>query len=891
MMHMMSLENSLVKRSGSSIQKRKGSFLTRIKDSLGHGSSYKSAVAEVSQDIVCPQATATVCAPAVDTVSDVRVTIAIQKRVSFGERIAVVGETDALGHWRPCDGVPLTWSGGDVWSAEISLQPGMHEFKVVTVKPDGNAEWELGSNRVIEIPADAGALQARCQWANTSHTTLVAVLQLPDAFSIPISNPSNSLEQPLLLRPTQVGSMDSVGDKSSLWSAQSTDAAVDLNGMLSAADEKLLAAAAAPAGCLEDDESADSSGLAYGSSSSAGKQPIGSADQLQDEQQLIGRGSYRALGTQESSGDLSSYAYEYSNSSSSISDALVPESTLLQQQQLTSAALTAAEAAAVEEDSSSAYASSADADDCSEADGQHLSATLKPASFMRLEIPSAPSAAGLFSPISTTSTRPLRGAVSSSTLSFSSMEVSEAMPDESIAATPGAASTEDNLAAAAYLLDAAATAAAVDSMGETVTGEDSSLADLLTDPLAFEQLMAVEPAQLSTQQQKLASIPQSAKAGAAQDGFESVFAAAAAAAAKRGDSTEIMDAAAAVCELGPGVDPSQLLPNQETLPPATLLKFAEVSVLSEITAVTSEITAEMDDEEEQALLDMSVSASDDTADMRESSTSSSARSSFSGSSSSSMAKDQLPDLGLTVTVPTAADKAAAKAAEMSAAKAVAAAVKSKRRSAAGRGAVDDLLEPPVAQQGLRLLSAAHMIPHVDKVSTGGEDAFFVSPAGHGALGVSDGVSAWAEDGIDPGEYSRTLVQYCAEAFEERVMAATRAANRGSFIEKFDPRSILRYAQQCTCKPGSATVVLAALQPGGKLHVANLGDCGVKVVRNGKVVYETQPQQHDFNLPYQLSHPRLFPDTDTADSADRWVLQSLGFEMLCGCIQLVAGSML
>lgn len=80
--------------------------------------------------------------------------------------------------------------------------------------------------------------------------------------------------------------------------------------------------------------------------------------------------------------------------------------------------------------------------------------------------------------------------------------------------------------------------------------------------------------------------------------------------------------------------------------------------------------------------------------------------------------------------------------------------------------------------------------------------------------------------------------------------------------------MLRYAQQCTCKPGSATVVLAALQPGGKLHVANLGDCGAKLVRGGRIVSETAPQQHDFNLPYQLSHPRLFPDTDTADSADR-----------------------
>jgi serine/threonine protein phosphatase PrpC len=165
-----------------------------------------------------------------------------------------------------------------------------------------------------------------------------------------------------------------------------------------------------------------------------------------------------------------------------------------------------------------------------------------------------------------------------------------------------------------------------------------------------------------------------------------------------------------------------------------------------------------------------------------------------------------------------------------------------------------------------------------QVHTGGEDAFFISKAGHGALGVSDGVSAWAEDGIDPGEYSRTLVQYCAEAYEERVLAAATAANKNAFISKFDARGILRYAQQCTCKPGSATMVLAALQPGGQLHVANLGDCGVKVMREGRVLYETKPQQHDFNLPYQLSHPQLFPDTDTADSADRCVNG-----MMCGWV--------
>jgi len=126
--------------------------------------------------------------------------------------------------------------------------------------------------------------------------------------------------------------------------------------------------------------------------------------------------------------------------------------------------------------------------------------------------------------------------------------------------------------------------------------------------------------------------------------------------------------------------------------------------------------------------------------------------------------------------------------------------------------------------------------------------------------------------------------------------------------RFEGRAVLRRAQMATLKPGSATVVLAALQPRcGKevtsygaddeedvqagaaaagaaaegsgaaartfeLHVSNLGDCGVRVVRDGQIVLATQPQQHDFNLPFQMSHPRLVPDTDIADSADKYVIE-------------------
>eukprot|EP00882_Tetradesmus_deserticola_P010481 GHRQ01011071.1.p1 GENE.GHRQ01011071.1~~GHRQ01011071.1.p1 ORF type:complete len:178 (+),score=21.90 GHRQ01011071.1:146-679(+) len=64
------------------------------------------------------------------SVTPTPVTIVLARRVAFGDRIAVVGNTQALGSWSVLDGVPLQWQEGDVWRGEVALQPGMHEFKV-----------------------------------------------------------------------------------------------------------------------------------------------------------------------------------------------------------------------------------------------------------------------------------------------------------------------------------------------------------------------------------------------------------------------------------------------------------------------------------------------------------------------------------------------------------------------------------------------------------------------------------------------------------------------------------------------------------------------------------------------------------------------------------------
>lgn len=46
----------------------------------------------------------------------------------------------------------------------------------------------------------------------------------------------------------------------------------------------------------------------------------------------------------------------------------------------------------------------------------------------------------------------------------------------------------------------------------------------------------------------------------------------------------------------------------------------------------------------------------------------------------------------------------------------------------------------------------------------------------------------------------------------------------------------------TTLPGSSTVCVAVLRPAGSLEIINLGDCGVRVIRAGKCVFQTQVRQ-------------------------------------------------
>uniref|UniRef100_A0A8U7P4E9 Protein phosphatase n=1 Tax=Corvus moneduloides TaxID=1196302 RepID=A0A8U7P4E9_CORMO len=129
----------------------------------------------------------------------------------------------------------------------------------------------------------------------------------------------------------------------------------------------------------------------------------------------------------------------------------------------------------------------------------------------------------------------------------------------------------------------------------------------------------------------------------------------------------------------------------------------------------------------------------------------------------------------------------------------------------------------------------------------GDDACFV--ARHrtaDVLGVADGVGGWRDYGVDPSQFSGTLMRTCERLVKE-----------GRFVPS-NPVGILTtgYCELLQNKVpllGSSTACIVVLDRSShRLHTANLGDSGFLVVRGGEVVHRSDEQQHYFNTPFQLS---------------------------------------
>lgn len=144
----------------------------------------------------------------------------------------------------------------------------------------------------------------------------------------------------------------------------------------------------------------------------------------------------------------------------------------------------------------------------------------------------------------------------------------------------------------------------------------------------------------------------------------------------------------------------------------------------------------------------------------------------------------------------------------------------------------------------------------------GEDSYFRR---HDALGVADGVGGWSgTTGANPALYSRKLMHY---AFLE--LEKYDNIEEDAFYDYFNvnPVQILQKSYEQSSRDakregliGSSTACLAILRD-DELRIANLGDCGVSIIRRNEFIFRTEEQQHSFNYPYQLGTGSTDSPTD------------------------------
>ncbi|ORX58235.1 protein serine/threonine phosphatase 2C [Hesseltinella vesiculosa] len=167
------------------------------------------------------------------------------------------------------------------------------------------------------------------------------------------------------------------------------------------------------------------------------------------------------------------------------------------------------------------------------------------------------------------------------------------------------------------------------------------------------------------------------------------------------------------------------------------------------------------------------------------------------------------------------------------------------------------------------------MPNDDNIYTSkqvGDDAYFQR---NDALGVADGVGGWrSHTGANPALYSRKLMHY-AQVELDRIKTNVRPVH----LAPADPNpiDIMDNAFHLTTLDaqneissyvfvyfqgivGSTTACIVLLCQ-DELRIANLGDCGISVIRQNNYVFRSEEQQHSFNFPYQLGTASFDSPTD------------------------------
>lgn len=109
----------------------------------------------------------------------VNVKFQLQKECMFGEQFLIVGDDSTLGLWDPSSAIPLNWSDGHVWTAELEMPIGKSiQFKFIL---KGSAEkilWQPGPDRIFETWETKNTITICEDWENPEFQKVIEEEQL-----------------------------------------------------------------------------------------------------------------------------------------------------------------------------------------------------------------------------------------------------------------------------------------------------------------------------------------------------------------------------------------------------------------------------------------------------------------------------------------------------------------------------------------------------------------------------------------------------------------------------------------------------------------------------------------------------------------------------------------
>jgi hypothetical protein len=119
----------------------------------------------------CPAAVASAGASFASTIARaVEMNFNLPYRTQFGQSLSIVGSTDDFGAWDPLCRVPMEWSDGDVWKAQVTADRCEVEYKYVIVDQTGHiTEWKPGGNFEVKLQGFRGKVQIEDTWDGSLH--------------------------------------------------------------------------------------------------------------------------------------------------------------------------------------------------------------------------------------------------------------------------------------------------------------------------------------------------------------------------------------------------------------------------------------------------------------------------------------------------------------------------------------------------------------------------------------------------------------------------------------------------------------------------------------------------------------------------------------------------